>query len=186
MGKGSEFVDAGALRERSAVLELRETEEGWAWAQARRTWMSAEAGTGRNLFSAVGVGARDYSLVLRRQRLTLHNAIAWRGRHLFLTSITPRGRGHLEVHAALVPTADVVCRRTGRRFPAVLTEKWSGYQREDSHGETNMGFVFVTPKAVTLRVGDLLTSGGRVYAVETAHELDEYKNEYEAAWRGDA
>ena len=45
-----------------------------------------------NLFSAVGIGARGAELILRRQELTLHNALVWGGRHLFLTAIRPEGR----------------------------------------------------------------------------------------------
>ena len=49
-----------------------------------------------NLFSKVGIGARDAAVIVRRQPLTLHHALRWGDTHLFLTSIVPMGRNHLE------------------------------------------------------------------------------------------
>ena len=72
---------AGDLKERVEVLELAAVEGGWAWESVRRTWAEAELTDRTNLFSKVGIGARDVRLVLRRQSLTLHNALRWKGRH---------------------------------------------------------------------------------------------------------
>lgn len=88
----SGVIDAGKLSERLEVLELRETgPDIWTWKAVRKTWGQVEldAGQRKNLFSSVGIGARNSSLVLRRQDITLHNALRWKGHHLFLTAILP-------------------------------------------------------------------------------------------------
>lgn len=41
--------------------------------------------------------------------------------------------------------------------------------------------VLVTPKAVTLKTGDLVKADGGAYAVRVCYLLDEFKNEYEIA-----
>lgn len=200
------YVDAGSLRDRLAVLELQEVRPGeWAWAPVRPAWGAVALQAKDNLFSRVGLGARDAAVVLRRQRLSLHNALDWHGRRLFLTSITDRGGGYLDVDAALVLPCSCTAVRTadslgaGNRpetretmrcsFPGVLTEKYVRYEREDTHAEQETGYVLVTPKVIQLLAGDLVTvrdgTAPGVYAVEAPHVLDEWKNEYEMRWRGD-
>lgn len=201
-------IDAGRLDQRLEVLELRETEPGiWAWETVRKAWGQVEldAGIRKNLFSSVGIGARNASLVLRRQALTLHNALRWKGRHLFLTAIIPRGRGHLDVSAALVEPVQCVAQPRhnemgeGNRakpvydppvtFPGVLTEKYIRYQPEDGYAKAAGTYVLVTPKAIRLREGSLVTvqSGpaAAVYNVRVCHVLDDFKNEYEIAFSRD-
>ena len=124
------YIGAGQLREPLQVLELQETTPGlWEWVPVRRAWAMVEQTTRSNLFSKVGVGARDAALVIRRQPLTLHNALSWRGQHLFVTSITQRDRNYLDVGAALVAVDTVHLREdettTGMTFPGVLTEKYA-------------------------------------------------------------
>lgn len=204
----SETVNAGRLRERVQLLACRETSEHtWQWMPLRQTWASIEQGTERNLFSSVGIGARSAQLILRRQELTGHHAILWGAQHLFLTAIVPLGRQYLQVSAALVEVVSckgetyatkvdpeknnrprrvqgpVVC------FPAVLTEKYVGYQRESSHAAASTTYVLVTPKEVRLTEGDLVTiqegQAPGVYDVQGCHWLDPYKNEYEMTWKRD-
>ena len=199
-------IDAGKLRDHLQVLELKEDPAGtWAWRSAWKTWGQVEEATGRNLFSLVGIGARGAEILLRRRPLTLHNALLWEGRHLFLTAILPAGRLHLRIQAALV--TPVVCTATRREdsigaagrpvhaetmrvtFPGVLTEKYVRYEREEDHAEGESSYVLVAPKAIQLRAGDLVTvqegPAKGVYHVTTCHVLDEYKNEYEIACRRD-
>lgn len=201
-------IDAGRLSERLEILELRETEPSvWTWEVMRKTWGQVEldAGQRKNLFSSVGIGARNASLVLRRQALTLHNALRWRGQHLFLTAIVPRGRGHLDVTAALVEPVRCVAqpwhneKGTGNRaervndppvtFPGVLTEKYIRYQSEDSYAKAVGTYVLVAPKVIQLREGVLVTvqegPAAAVYNVQVRHALDKYKNEYEIAFSRD-
>ena len=134
----ADYIDAGKLNKAAQVLELRETAPGvWEWTPVRRAWASITFQSKTNLFSKVGIGARDAAVIVRRQPLTLHHALRWGDTHLFLTSITPMGRNHLEVDAAVVETVACAAVRTedtvgenGRpvhreamrvTFPAVLT-----------------------------------------------------------------
>ena len=200
------YVDAGSLRDRLAVLELQEVRPGeWAWAPVRPAWGAVTLRDKSNLFSKVGLGARDAGIVLRRQCLTLANALGWAHGHLFLTSIVDRGGGYLDVGAAVVRPCSCTAVRTadslgaGNRpetkevlrisFPGVLTEKYVRYEREDTHAEQEASYVLVTGKPIRLLAGDLVTvrdgTAPGVYAVEAPHVLDEWKNEYEMRWRGD-
>lgn len=200
------YVDAGSLSERLELLELQQTaEQTWEWVSAGRLWAQVEVDGGRNLFSAVGIGARNAKLVLRTRTLTLHQALRWKGQHLFLTSITKLDRMHLSVQAALVEPVSCLAARTESKvgeagrpissemmritFPGVLTEKYAKYQREETHAEHETGYVLVVPKSIQLKAGDLVTvrSGlaSAVYNVQICHVLDPYKNEYEITWQGD-
>ena len=107
------YVDAGSLRDRLAVLELQEVRPGeWAWVPVRPAWGAVTLRDKSNLFSQVGLGARDAGIVLRRQCLTLANALGWAHGHLFLTSIVDRGGGYLDVGAAVVRPCSCTAVRT--------------------------------------------------------------------------
>lgn len=200
------MIDAGSLNERLELLELKETGPGtWEWVSVLRLWGQVEADGGRNLFSSVGIGARNAKLVVRTRPLTLHQALRWRGQHLFLTSITKLDRMHLSVQAAMVEPVSCLATRTedtvgeaGRpvtgetmrvTFPGIITERYVRYEREETHGENDASYVLVTPKGIALKAGDLVkVQEGpvkSVYHVTVCHVLDRYKNEYEIAWRGD-
>lgn len=178
------YVDAGSLSERLELLELQKTaEQTWEWVPIRRVWAKVEQTAKTNLFSKVGVGARDAAVVIRRQPLTLHQALRWKGQHLFLTSITKRDRMHLDVQAALV--AQVVCRadaderENGIRFPGVLTEKYAKWDQPEPYSINRLTYVLMAPKVIQLQRGGLVEVDGVNYEVQVAHTLDEYKNEYE-------
>lgn len=200
------YIGAGKLDQPLEVLELRETAAGvWEWVALRRAWAQVEQTAKTNLFSKVGVGARDAAIVLRRQSITLHNALRWRGQHLFLTSITQRDRNHLDVAAALVEpvtcTAQGYTTKVGEgnrpqkverdpvTFPGVLTEKYVKYEQEDTFAKARRGLVLVTSKPIQLREGDLVTvqdgPAAAVYNVQVCHVLDAYKNEYEMEFSRD-
>lgn len=200
------YIGAGRLDQPLEVLELRQTSEGtWEWVPIRRAWAQVEQTSKTNLFSKVGVGARDAAIVLRTQPLTLYHALRWKGQHLFLTSITKLDRMHLDLQAALVSVVRCVGRgytttvgpgnrpvkQPGpeRTFPGVLTEKYVRYETEDSYAKAKRLLVLVTPKAVQLLEGDLVTvtegPAAAVYNVQTSHVLDEYKNEYEIMYSRD-
>ena len=202
----SEQIDAGRLNKAIHVLELRETAPGaWEWGPIRRTWTMLTLQTKKNLFSSVGTGARGAELILRRQPLTLHNALLWGEQHLFLSAILPEGRLHLRVQAALVEPVTCLATRTEdtvggaggpttaetmrMTFPGVLTEKYARYEREETHAENETSYVLVVPKAIQLKASDLVTvqegPAKAVYYVTICHVLDPYKNEYEIVWQGD-
>ena len=199
-------IDAGKLRDRLQVLELTETPAvTWSWQGVRAARGQVELSNTRNLFSSVGIGARGAEVLLRRQALSLHSALRWGEQHLFLTSIVPEGRLHLRLQTALVEPVTCLAVRTedtvgeGNRprtaetlrvtFPGVLAEKYARYEREADHAENETRYVLVTPKAIQLRAGDLVTvqegPARGVYHVAVCHVLDPYKNEYEIVWRGD-
>ncbi|OUQ61428.1 hypothetical protein B5E56_01610 [Flavonifractor sp. An112] len=178
------YIGAGKLDQHLEVLELRETSAGlWEWVAVRRAWGQVEQTAKTNLFSKVGVGARDAAIVLRTQPLTLHNALRWKGQHLFLTSVTYRDRNHLDVAAALVELvecrADADERGDGTRFPGVLTEKYAKWDQPEPYSVNQLTYVLVTPKGIVLQRGGLVAVAGTNYEVQVAHTLDPYKNEYE-------
>lgn len=199
-------IDAGRLDQRLEVLELRETGAGiWTWETSGLTWAQAVLSGKTNLFSRVGIGARDVQITLRRQELTLHNALRWGGLHLFLSAIVPQGRGHLEVSAALVEPVQCVAQpwhnekgegNRARRvddpaviFPGVLTEQYLRYQPEESYAKASGVYVLVTSKAIQLQEGVLVTvregPAAAIYNVQACHVLDAFKNEYEIAFSRD-
>lgn len=177
-------IDAGRLNEPVEILALRETEPTvWAYVPAGRAWAAITLSEGRNLFSQVGVGARDAAVVLRRVPLTLDRVLRWRGGVLWPTSIVPMGRGHLEVHAAVVMLDAVVQRSdgttAGQQFPGIFTEKYARHTQEWPMSVNDLGLVLVVPKPVTLRPGTLVEGRGALWEVLVPHELDPHKNEYE-------
>ena len=186
----AEHIDAGKLDRPAQVLELRETGDGvWTWEPIRRAWANITFQPKSNLFSQVGVGARDAAVVIRRQPLTLHNALRLGEQHLFLTSITDRGRGHLDVDAAVVAVDSVRLRpdQTTKEmtFPGILTEKYVRHEQEWPMSVNELGLVLVTPKAITLCPGCLVETRGAAWEVLVPHELDQFKNEYEIGRRVD-
>lgn len=177
------------------MLELREAPGGWRWEETRKTWAGVEESGTRNLFSAIGLGARSVELLVRRQALTLHNALCWRGQHLFLTEINTLG-GWLEIKAAAVQVTRCVAGpghpAQGKQFPGVVTEKYIRHEQGEPYATNAVCYVLVTPKAVELTPGYLVQTalpavpplppdGLEEFHVLTAHTLDEYKNEYEIA-----
>ena len=173
-------IDAGKLRDVLQVLELAENPEGtWTWQKVRKARGAVELSTRSNLFSTVGIGARGAEIILRRQPLTLHNALLWGEQHLFLSAILPEGRLHLRVQAALVEPVECLATRTedtvgeaGRpttaetmriTFPGVLTEKYTRYEREETHAENETSYVLVVPKVVQLKASDLVTRSERAH-----------------------
>lgn len=201
-------VQAGDLDRRIQVLALQKSGEIFSWEKDRAVWAKAGPDTKSNLFSSVGIGARGVTFTVRSdRRLTLHNAYRWGAQHCFLTAILPLADapGYVQVQAALVNVVTCLATRTedtvgaaGRpvaaetmriSFPGILTEKYAKYEREETHAENDTGYVLVVPKAISLKAGDLVTvqdgPAKAVYAVTICHVLDQFKNEYEIARRGD-
>lgn len=158
----------------------------------------------RNLFSAIGVGTRSATVIIRPHlRLTLHQAIRWRGEFLHLTSILlNREQDQQEVKAAVCEPVTLTARpqnRTGRdtynrpvavsvpsfTFPGILTEKYFRNEADDVYRAEVQQRVLVTPKVIVLRAGDLVQKGNETpYTVRQVLDLDPYKNEYviERSW----
>lgn len=177
-------VGAGKLKEAMEVLALQENPAGtWTWEPVRRIYAHVELSTARSLFSEVGIGARAAELVLRRQELTLHNALLWGGQHLFLTAIVPEGRTFLRVQAALVQPVACRVRATDTEpemaFPGILTEKYARHAQDWPMSVNELLLVLVVPKEIVIRPGRLVETRGAAWEVLVPHELDAYKNEYE-------
>lgn len=118
-------------------------------------------------------------LVLRRQELTLLDAIRWRGQHLFLTGIAPRGRNHLTAAAALVEVRACRDPESGLAFPGVVTEKYLGHQQEEPMAVNTMRHILITHPEIVLRPGHLVDVDGKPWRILLAHRLDPRKTEYE-------
>lgn len=193
----SQYFGAGKLDKPAQVLECQETSAGvWEWVPVRRIWAHMDLQQKTNIFSSIGVGARDASIVIWQQELTLHNAIRQGGTHFFLTSITERNRNQLDVKAALCSPVMMTAKpqaRTGRdelnrpivaqqppfTFPGILTEKYYQNALDEIYQAETLQRVLVTPKAIVLRPGDLVQPGiEAAYTVRQALDLDPYKNEY--------
>lgn len=136
-------------------------------------------------------------------RLTLHEAMRWNGKFLFLTSIElSERRDRQALQAAVCESVTLTARpqdRTGRdtynrpvavsvpsfTFPGILTEKYFRNEADDVYRAEVQQRVLVTPKVIVLRAGDLVQKGNETpYTVRQVLDLDPYKNEYviERGW----
>ena len=193
-------INPGDMRHRLSVLSLTERADGqgWEWSEMRRTWAAAEQTGRRSLFSSYGEGREEWKLTLRRQALSRHQAIRMGGAFLYLTEITqqPNERGWMTVRAAAIEPVDCAVERraaaldpvylrprltsTGEvHFPALLTEKYVRMTEGMPNDRTARGYILVTPKAVSLSAGELVCVRGDKWRVQIAHELEDYRNEYE-------
>lgn len=189
------MVRACDLRERVDLLTLSETAIGWEWIKTKTTWAEVKKTGKRSLFSTVGAGREEYQVTIRRQALSLHQAMRWRGMFLFLSDLTMPDRGHIEAKTAMVEPVICTVRRTKVEknelnnptltkqadvvFPACLTEKYAGFESGEVHDTTMHTFVAVCPKAIVLTAGEIVTIDSKPYRVQIGHQLSEYKNEYE-------
>lgn len=179
------------------LLECQEVSTGvWKWVPTRRIWAAIDLQQKTNIFSKIGVGARDASIVIWQQDLTLHNAIRRGEMHFFLTSITERNRNQLDVRAALCEPVTLTAKpqdRTGRddlnrptvvkqasfTFPGILAELYHRNAPDEIYRTEMLQRVLVTPKAIKFRAGDLVQPEKEApYTVRQVMDLDPYKNEY--------
>lgn len=193
----AQYLGAGKLDKPAQVLECREAGAGvWKWVPVRRIQAHIDLQQKTNLFSKIGVGARDAAIVIWQQELTLHNAIRQGETHFFLTSITERNRNQLDVRAALCepvtltakPKAragrdslnrPIVVQQPGFTFPGILTELYRQNAPDEIYRRETLQRVLVTPKAIRLRAGDLVQLGTELpYTIRQVMDLDPYKNEY--------
>lgn len=184
--------NAGALRERVELLDLVQVDEGeWQWVKYSEIWAAVELTGKTTLFSRLGIGARAAEIGIRKRALTPHQAIRWRGLHLFISEITEPERGWLNVQAAVVEVTrcrEFTGQSPGPVFPAVLTEQYLAHAQERPMASNTSDYVLVVPKAIRLTPGRKVEVGvpapdeggeGRVMLVRTAHTTDPFKNEYD-------
>ena len=181
---------SSALRDKIEILTLIQDDEtgNMAWAPSRKRWGSVEIERQRNLFSIVGVGSQGATIIIRPDPLlTLHQAIRWNGEFLHLTSITlAPERDRQEIKAAICHPVTLTAKpqaRTGRdtmnrptvvqqatfSFPGILTERYFNSEGDEVFRRSTLERVLVAPKAVVLRVGDLVQLGDTApYTVRSA------------------
>ena len=192
---------SSALNEKIEILTLVQDDEtgNIAWAPDRKRWASVELNTSqRTIFSDVGIGARGATVVIRHDpKLTLHQAFRWNNQFLFLTSvILNQSRDRQEIKAAICEPVTLTAKpqaRTGRNtmnrpvvekqgeftFPGILTELYHRNESDEVYRSETLQRVLVTPKAIKLRVADLVQIGDeKPYVVRQVMDLDPYKNEY--------
>ena len=196
------YFNPGQLDQKISVLELQSAGLVYGWAQKRVIYASAEKLDKTNLFSQVGIGVKSVKFTMRKQDLSLFNAFRWNGDFYFLTDINEINRMYYEVTAAriepktcVVTEIDTTQRNELNRpistknvvmtFPGCLIEKYMGYSQQKPQAVTEMTYVLVTPKAITLNVADLVEIDGTTYNVQIPHTLDPFKNEYEIAVKRD-
>lgn len=173
-----EYINAGELDERVELLTLKESGGSYAWVEDRRPWAKVELSTRKNVWSVHGIGATGVVLTMRRQPISLGNALRWRGHHCHITSISPRGSNHLTVEAALTVVQSCEDKYTGTRFPGVMTEEYHRHEQLEPMAINVIRHVLVTPKCIELTPGKLICVNGTDWPILTAHLLDPRQNEY--------
>lgn len=185
----SNSFHTGQLKDRAKLLRVQVGESAVKWQPIRPIWTRAERKSGTNIFSSVGLSAQSWEFVLRKQDISVEDAIEWKGEHYFLTDVQELRPGFLTISAAKVRVVSCQADRHkgdhGLRFPAAMTEK---YIRHEDPGPMSVNvtcYVLVTPKAVTLRPGSLVDVDGEAYEVLCSHLLDGHKNEFEVCRKRD-
>ena len=193
------LINPGEMKDKITILSLSSTSAGshtdFAWNTSIYVWSKAESLEKRNFFSSVGMGVKSIKFSMRKCNLSLHNALLWGVRHCFTTNIVEIDRKYFEVTAALIEPKQcsvtrtkviknhlnrpVPCPDSTITFPGYLVEKYLGFRQEAPQAVNEITYVLVTPKPITLKVGDLVTIGEDTYNVQVIHSLDEFKNEYE-------
>lgn len=191
--------DPGEMTENISLLELQKNDTVYSWAEKYTIFAKAEVQPQKALFSQIGVGAKSVTFTTWKHDITLNNAFRWNGKFCFLTDITEINRLYYEVTAAMVEPKTCQLMKAGEAmdetlhrpvysepqvvltFPACLVEKYMGFQKMNPQSQVNVQYVLVTPKEISLSLGDLVKIGETTYNVQVVHNLDEYKNEYEIA-----
>lgn len=182
------------MTERISVLRLSvpQTEKGvYSYTEYRRLSCCAKLTNKSNIFSKIGIGARDVKFTIRHNGyLQIHDRLLWRNNNCFITSITPLDRLYDEVDCAIAEVK--MCKlysqgeAAGPTFPGILTERYVNYSEpSDPYSVNDECFVLVSPKQIVMPPGALCEVSGVKYHIRTAHLLDPYKNEYEILRQSD-
>lgn len=197
------------LDDKVEVLTLQKTGDEYRWERERLVWASVSTDSRSNVFSSVGTAAMGVTVTMRNDgRFDLSKTMRWAGKFLFPTAIeVGEARDRVAVKAAVCDFVSP-CTATGYTtvlgegnrpqkvektpltFPGIVTGKWSGYERNDTHAAEGNVLVLVTPKEIVLEVGGLVTIQEAilqaVYNVQKRHLLSGVnKNEYELAYSRD-
>lgn len=197
------------LDDKVEVLALRKPGSEYKWEREYQAWASVSTDSRKNVFSSVGTAAMGVTVTMRNNgRFNLSKAMRWAGKFLFPMAIeVGEARDRVAVKAAVCDFVSS-CTATGYTtvlgegnrpqkvektpvtFPGIITGKWSGYEKTDTHAAEDDTLVLVTPKEIVLDVGDLVTIEEQViqavYNVQKRHLLAGVnKNEYELAFSRD-
>lgn len=188
-------MNIGELKDKIQVLALANKDNAYSWSTEANIWAKVEPIRGYNIISKIGHSVKAMKFTIRKRVLTRHQAISWRDKHYMLTDIDEINRMYYEVTAGEiepvqcsasrdVATKDelnrpILDRQALGSFPAYLVEKYYAHKQETPRAVTDITYVLVTPKAIMLEAGDLVTIASDVYYVWLVHQLDEFKNEYE-------
>lgn len=191
------MFNPGQLKDKIKILSISQNENDFTWDISTTIWAKVEQTNKRNIFSNQGYGAKLVNLVIRKRDLTLHNAIRWNQKHLFITDIIEKDRMYYEVSAALIepitciilrnnePTLDELNRPVydetlnAITLPAYMIEKYVKHTEEYPMSTVESIYILITPKVIELINGELVAIKGTDYEVLVSHTIDEYKNEYE-------
>jgi hypothetical protein len=185
------MIDPGSLRYPVRILTPGAGDDAGHWVPLRRARADAEASSRRTLFSAVGLSAHTVLFTLRLQSLSPGDMIEWFGQWYYVTDVTRKERLYLTAIGAAVTPVSCTAETEGGSvsFQAAVTEKYVGHGMGDTHAESSVTYVLVTPKAAALSPGDRVTLADGpvpgVYPVTGCHLLDGYKNEYEIERKAD-
>lgn len=180
-------MEPGSMMDRISVLRLTIPESergGYAYSELKKLSCDAELTNKQNIFSKIGVGARDVKFKIRHNGyLELDDRILWRDLHCFITSIIPIDRLYDEVDCAIVPISQCKLIEHGEpdgpTFPGILTEQYVRYQEPaDPYSTQVVGYALITPKQIMIAAGSLVEICDTAYHVQTVHALDPHKNEY--------
>lgn len=183
-------MNARAMREQLDVLQLTKDEAAnrYDYTVARRTYAQAAVSEKTNVFSRVGIGARDVVFTMRHSPdLQPGRLLLWQHpvgcEYCYVSAVTPKDRHFDTVHAARVQlaacTAEANHTPRGAEFQAVLTEKYVGHEQLDPLAINVTTYVLVCPPEVKLKRGSIVEVNGAPYVVLLGHYLDVYKTEYE-------
>ncbi|MCI1958185.1 MAG: hypothetical protein LKJ25_01000 [Clostridia bacterium] len=198
-----EFKDFKTLRaERAGILTYVKNSNTYSWQETRKIWVRFSEDGKNNIFSSVGIGARNAVFYVRRpHKITLLNAIKYRQCHYFITLIEDIDIMYSKVTAAKIEPVECSykpveyekneynrpVKKEGEviSFTACLTEKYTGKEVQPVTAVSSTTYVFVTPKIIELKTGNVIKAKSLTWLIEKCHTLDRYKNEYEAITRSE-
>jgi len=198
-------MDAGEFMQQVEVLELVEVEpDNYLWQPVKTLWAKMEHQTARAIFTINSVMQRSIKFTIwALPELTLHHALLFPdgNTHYYLADINKDTPGIYVLTALIVVPITCIAERTKTIkgdhnrpntvnlppvvFPGVLTEKYIRQTQEEPMSYTEARYILVTPKVITLRVGELVYIIGKPYEIVVFHGLDPYRNEYEILGRSD-
>lgn len=193
---------------RVSILEFIKNDNSYIWVEKCKLWADILIDGKKNLFSQVGIGARNAIFVItHNDSITMFDAIKYQNKHYLITQIDDLEKKYKKITAAeallanckfqgVEYTKDKYNRPIAQELPCIsfeacFTEKYVGYTETPVSANTETILVAITPKIIDLNVGDAIevldesTVKNGFYIVQKVHKLDEYKNEYEVLLKDD-